>query len=471
MLGHLADLFTRRDGTFRQVDDIWTLFEDVHEEAEGVPSLQQGGLSQVYIVTPMSPAEHEMYVEGEMYVLKKTHKPIDKEESAMLREAFAREVDLLRLLKDDIDSEETTGEHMLTLHGAYEDETGWYTLCELADKGTLFQQQAWNARRSFSEKSCALVFSELLQAVHRCHALGVAHLDLKPENVMFTSVAKVKDGTLEKVGKLVEEASTDFREKTVGMEIDPVEAEAPVPNETALKKPGFLRLASSLYNKLLGKVTAGEEEEGAEAVEVEDFDPSLLSLRLIDLGSARRVKADESILVTSGTRSYCSPERLALWDALTNIPSLSKEEQEEAYAHQERYELSGAQLLASDVWALGVVLHVMVLGRRPFANERLDLLLTEQFEFPADAASSVLLQDLITRLLQKDWEKRITVTDALAHPFITKWEEQSEVDLGVRPALRRYESTGTVQKYAKISLSLSLTPYFYSSRLHFVSHT
>jgi serine/threonine protein kinase len=109
----------------------------------------------------------------------------------------------------------------------------------------------------------------------------------------------------------------------------------------------------------------------------------------------------------------------------------------------------------------------MVLGRRPFANERLDLLLTEQFAFPADAASSASLQDFITQLLQKDWEKRITVTDALAHPFITKWEEQSDVDLGVRPALRRYESTGTVQKYAE--LSLAQIPHSSASHLSYLA--
>jgi len=76
---------------------------------------------------------------------------------------------------------------------------------------------------------------------------------------------------------------------------------------------------------------------------------------------------------------------------------------------------------AVDIWALGVTLYCFIFGRCPFEANSIPALykkiLTEETKFPRQI--NPYLQLLITRMLEKDPLKRITIEEIRAHPWVT----------------------------------------------------
>lgn len=117
-------------------------------------------------------------------------------------------------------------------------------------------------------------------------------------------------------------------------------------------------------------------------------------LKLIDFGNARRVLGTECKMSVIGTAEFVAPE------VLKNYPLSTR----------------------ADLWGTGVLLHVFLVGLSPFLgateNETCANIVAAAYTIPTTASISEHSQDLISKLLAVDPQKRLSASKALAHCWI-----------------------------------------------------
>ncbi|EPS58774.1 hypothetical protein M569_16039, partial [Genlisea aurea] len=80
--------------------------------------------------------------------------------------------------------------NVLSLHAVYEDEDYLHLVTDLCEGGDLYDRLSCGDR--FSETEAAVVLKQLMVAIACCHRLGVAHRDIKPDNILFDSRGNLK---------------------------------------------------------------------------------------------------------------------------------------------------------------------------------------------------------------------------------------------------------------------------------------
>ena len=129
---------------------------------------------------------------------------------------------------------------------------------------------------------------------------------------------------------------------------------------------------------------------------------NLYSLKLIDFGLAANSDQDKK---TVGTPSYMSPEMI-----------------------------DGESTFESDIWSVGVIVYQMLTGELPFEGKKDDNFKTlhekikkENYDTKIldDKDCSEEVKDFINKALQKNIKNRLTVDEALNHPWINKFSTNS----------------------------------------------
>jgi len=75
----------------------------------------------------------------------------------------------------------------------------------------------------------------------------------------------------------------------------------------------------------------------------------------------------------------------------------------------------------ADIWQLGVTLYALVYGQIPFNDGNIlklyDKIQHDELQFPPKPEASPLLKDMLSKMLQKDPQKRITLPDVKVHTY------------------------------------------------------
>ncbi|XP_031501778.1 phosphoenolpyruvate carboxylase kinase 1-like [Nymphaea colorata] len=79
--------------------------------------------------------------------------------------------------------------NVVQVHAVYEDEESLHLVMELCQSPDLFDRVS---KRVFTEPEAAALMAQLMEAIAHCHRLGVAHRDIKPDNVLFDDRDRLK---------------------------------------------------------------------------------------------------------------------------------------------------------------------------------------------------------------------------------------------------------------------------------------
>ena len=123
-----------------------------------------------------------------------------------------------------------------------------------------------------------------------------------------------------------------------------------------------------------------------------------LDIKICDFGYASQLETyDERRMSVIGAPHYIAPEILRI-----------------KFGHS----------FEADIWSLGVSLYIMLTGKPPFAgaDERTihKAVQTGEFKFPKDDPISEEAEDLITKLLFQNPQKRPVLEEIVCHPFFSK---------------------------------------------------
>ncbi|XP_069019543.1 death-associated protein kinase 2 isoform X1 [Embiotoca jacksoni] len=151
-----------------------------------------------------------------------------------------------------------------------------------------------------------------------------------------------------------------------------------------------------------------------------DRNVPLPSIKIIDFGLAHKIEAGADFKNIFGTPEFVAPEIV-------------------------NYEPLG---LEADMWSIGVITYILLSGASPFLGdskqETLGNISAMNYEFDEELFNntSELAKNFIRELLEKNTRKRLTIQDALNHPWI-KSRGPTEEDSTAREAEKRMEQLKT----------------------------
>ncbi|XP_008777902.1 calcium/calmodulin-dependent serine/threonine-protein kinase 1-like [Phoenix dactylifera] len=159
------------------------------------------------------------------------------------------------------------------------------------------------------------------------------------------------------------------------------------------------------------------------------------TLKVIDFGLSDFVKPDERLNDIVGSAYYVAPEVL-----------------HRSYGTE------------ADMWSIGVIAYILLCGSRPFWARtesgifRAVLKAEPSFEEAPWPSLSAEAKDFVKRLLNKDYRKRMTASQALSHPWIRDSQEiKISLDIIIYKLVRAYICSSSLRKSSLRALAKTLT--------------
>jgi len=135
-------------------------------------------------------------------------------------------------------------------------------------------------------------------------------------------------------------------------------------------------------------------------------------IKLIDFGLAKRVVPNEIMNKPNGTPYYIAPEVL-----------------------------KGSYTTQCDVWSMGVIMYIMLCGKPPFGGktnkEIINNVLNSTYSMKSEVWGSVSdeAKDLISKLLERSADMRLTAQEAFDHPWIQQERAKESEAIKLNPEM------------------------------------
>lgn len=107
---------------------------------------------------------------------------------------------------------------------------------------------------------------------------------------------------------------------------------------------------------------------------------------------------------------FCLETADAVWETWTNLFCID-------YAAPEVLQGKSYRGKEQDIWALGILLYTIVYKENPFYN--VDEILDHPLRIPFLPFSEACV-DLVRKMLDRDVDNRLTITEVLEHPWMTE---------------------------------------------------
>ncbi|KAJ6974774.1 hypothetical protein D5086_024324 [Populus alba] len=82
--------------------------------------------------------------------------------------------------------------NIVQLFDVYDTEDSLDMVLELCQQSTLYDRLMKSSDDGLSEGRCASIMKQLLTAIAHCHRFGIVHRDIKPDNILFDEMNRVK---------------------------------------------------------------------------------------------------------------------------------------------------------------------------------------------------------------------------------------------------------------------------------------
>ncbi|XP_042438038.1 serine/threonine-protein kinase PEPKR2-like [Zingiber officinale] len=177
-----------------------------------------------------------------------------------------------------------------------------------------------------------------------------------------------------------------------------------------------------------------------------------------EMGVVHRDIKPENILLTASGKIKLADFGLAV--RFTTGQKLSGRAGSPAYVAPEV--LLGDYSEKVDIWAAGVLLHVLLVGALPFKGHSREAVFEEikftELDFVSGTWASVsdLAKDLVCRMLTRDTSKRITIDEILLHPWILFYTKCPSELMPRKPRIRSSKPILAMERIAAL-ISSSLT--------------
>ena len=349
--------------------------------------------------------------------------------------------------------------YIIKLYEYYVTKDFIYLINELSNEGDL--QSKFSKIKIFPESIAKIIMFQIFKALQYLNEKSIIHGDLKLENILVVSYNnndninetknnKKTDGFIEAIKhdmKIInEELNTlpktntfnKFDQKYINNFNKNLKEFKQKQNinsyGTNIKFPNNFHAISKQENKIKEGINKNKEKSNKPNIihiNSRKFHIYNYGIKLIDFGCSKiftRTRKYFNDIV--GTLVYCSPEVLL-----------------------------GDYDKSCDIWSCGVILYYLLSGYFPFYGQTEDgitnKIIESKFEFDIKEFNNISeeAKDLIKKCLKKDKNKRITVQQALEHPFFDEIKNVTTFTEEEKEILKKLKKLGKHSKFYQLVLT------------------